>query len=67
MTLKLNVNFQYERPVVCKGVESFRFVVTKGEAAKVRARCKALNLTLSEYLRSVAIPKDTGEGSDGAN
>jgi hypothetical protein len=33
-----------------KRVESFRFVVTKVEAAKVRARCKALNLTLSEIL-----------------
>jgi hypothetical protein len=36
----------------------FRFVVTKSEAAKIRAKAKALGLSLSEYLRSVAIPKE---------
>jgi hypothetical protein len=36
----------------------FRFVTTKAEAAKIRAKAQELNLTLSEYLRSVAIPKD---------
>lgn len=35
----------------------FRFVVTKAEAAKLRAKAKALGLTISEYLRSVAIPR----------
>jgi hypothetical protein len=35
----------------------FRFMVTKEESAKIRGAAKALNLTISEYLRSVAIPK----------
>jgi hypothetical protein len=35
----------------------FRFVATKIEAAKIRSSAKALGLTLSDYLRSVAIPK----------
>ncbi len=35
----------------------FRFVVTKAEAGKIRRKHKALGLTISEYLRSVAIPK----------
>jgi hypothetical protein len=36
----------------------FRFVATKAEAAKIRGRARELGLTLSEYLRSVAIPKE---------
>lgn len=36
----------------------FRFVATKAESAKIRSAAKAAGLTLSEYLRSVAIPKD---------
>ena len=35
----------------------FRFVVTKAEATKIRSKAKASGLTISEYLRSVAIPK----------
>lgn len=35
----------------------FRFVVTKAEAVKLRSKAKAAGLTISEYLRSVAIPK----------
>jgi hypothetical protein len=35
----------------------FRFVVTKAEAAKIRKEAKASGSTISEYLRSVAIPK----------
>jgi hypothetical protein len=35
-----------------------RFVVTKSEAAKIRAKAKGSGLTISEYLRSVAIPKE---------
>jgi hypothetical protein len=34
-----------------------RFVVTKAEAGKIRGQAKASGLTISEYLRSVAIPK----------
>jgi hypothetical protein len=34
----------------------FRFVVTRAEAGKIRGKAKAQGLTLSEYLRSVAIP-----------
>ena len=34
-----------------------RFVVTKAEAAKIRNKAKASGLTVSEYLRSVALPK----------
>lgn len=36
----------------------FRFVVTKVEAGKIRSKAKAASLTISEYLRSVAIPKE---------
>ena len=36
----------------------FRFVTTKAEAARLRAKVKASGLTLSEYLRGVAIPKE---------
>ena len=35
----------------------FRFVVTKAEAAKLRSKAKEAGLSISEYLRSVAIPK----------
>lgn len=35
----------------------FRFVVTKAEAARLRSTAKAAGLSISEYLRSVAIPK----------
>jgi hypothetical protein len=36
----------------------FRFVVTKAEEKKLRAKAKASGLSISEYLRSVAIPKE---------
>jgi hypothetical protein len=36
----------------------FRFVVTKTEAAKIRSKAKASGLTISEYLRGVAIPRE---------
>lgn len=36
----------------------FRFVTTKAEAARLRAAAKASGQTLSDYLRSVAIPKE---------
>jgi hypothetical protein len=39
------------REVIC------RFVVTKAEAGKIRKAAKVAGLTLSEYLRRVAIPK----------
>jgi hypothetical protein len=32
-----------------------RFVVTKAEAAKIRSKAKAANLTISEYLRQSAL------------
>jgi len=35
-----------------------RFVATKAEAGKIRSMAKASGMTISEYLRSVAIPKD---------
>jgi hypothetical protein len=35
-----------------------RFVVTKAEASKIRARAMGLGQTISEYLRGVAIPKE---------
>lgn len=35
----------------------FRFVVTKAEEKRLRAKAKELGLSISEYLRSVAIPK----------
>ncbi len=34
-----------------------RFVVTKSEAAKIRAAAKAKRSTLSEYLRAASIPR----------
>jgi hypothetical protein len=34
-----------------------RFVVTKAEGTKIRTAAKSQSLTLSEYLRSVSIPK----------
>jgi hypothetical protein len=36
----------------------FRFVVTKADASKIRAKAKSQGQTISEYLRSVAIPKE---------
>jgi hypothetical protein len=36
---------------------AFRFVATKEEAARIRAKAKAMGFTLSEYLRQVAIPR----------
>jgi hypothetical protein len=48
------------RPTVVKGQkrdEIFRFVTTKAEATKIRAKAKELGQTLSDYLRSTAIPK----------
>ena len=41
-----------------KHTETFRFVTTKEESAKIRAEAKRLRLNVSEYLRSVAIPKE---------
>jgi hypothetical protein len=35
----------------------FRFVVTKAEEKRLRAKAKELGLSISEYLRRVAIPK----------
>jgi hypothetical protein len=49
------------RPAVApnqKRTAIFRFVATKAEAAKIRTAAKAVSMTLSDYLRSVAIPKD---------
>jgi Mobilization protein NikA len=36
----------------------FRFVTTKAEASKLRGKAKERGMTISEYLRSVAIPKE---------
>jgi hypothetical protein len=41
-----------------KRVVIFRFVVTKAEAKRLRAKAKELHLSISEYLRSMAIPKE---------
>ena len=35
----------------------FRFVVTKDEEKRLRAKAKALGLSISDYLRGVAIPR----------
>lgn len=35
----------------------FRFVVTDAEARNIRRRAKDAGLTISEYLRSVALPE----------
>ena len=36
----------------------FRFVVTKAEAGRLRKKAKAAGFTISDYLRSVALPKE---------
>jgi hypothetical protein len=36
----------------------FRFVVTAAEEKRLRAKAKELGFSISEYLRSVAIPKE---------
>jgi mobilization protein NikA len=36
----------------------FRFVTTAAEARKIRSAARRAGLTLSEYLRNVAIPKE---------
>lgn len=49
------------RPTVVAGQKReviFRFVVTRAEERRVRAKAKELGLTISEYLRRVAIPKE---------
>lgn len=38
---------------------TFRFVTTKAEATLIRQKAESLGLTISEYLRSVAIPKES--------
>jgi hypothetical protein len=35
--------------------ETFRFMATKEESARIRIKAKAAGLTLSEYLRQVAL------------
>ena len=35
--------------------EAFRFMATKEESAKIRTRAKAAGVTISEYLRKVAL------------
>jgi hypothetical protein len=46
-----------EVPASQKRQEIIRFVVTKAEAARIRAKAKEQGLSLSEYLRQVAIPR----------
>jgi len=37
---------------------AFRFVATKEEAVRLRRKAKELGLSISDYLRRVAIPKE---------
>lgn len=37
--------------------ETFRFMTTKAESAQIRANAKAAGLTISDYLRRVALRK----------
>lgn len=37
--------------------ETFRFMTTKEESAKIRANAKTAGMTVSEYLRRVALQK----------
>lgn len=37
--------------------ETFRFMTTKEESAQIRANAKAAGLTISDYLRRVALRK----------
>lgn len=49
------------RPAVAQSQKRnviFRFVVTNAEEKRLRAKAKELGLSISEYLRSVAIPKE---------
>lgn len=45
-------------PASEKRSEAFRFAATKAEAARIRAKAKAMGQTISEYLRSASIPKE---------
>ena len=36
----------------------FRFMVTAAESKRLRAKAKELGLSISDYLRSVSIPKE---------
>jgi hypothetical protein len=48
------------RPEIAPGKRRnviFRFVVTKAEATRLRNKATESGLTISEYLRNVAIPK----------
>lgn len=47
-----------EIPASKKRNMAFRFVATKEEAARLRRKAKEMGLSISEYLRSVAIPKE---------
>jgi hypothetical protein len=38
--------------------KTLRFVVTEAEEEMIRLRAKEMNMSLVEYLRFVAIPKD---------
>jgi hypothetical protein len=51
---------QAGRPMIAPSMKRgviLRFVVTKAEAGKIRSKAKVLGLTISEYLRSVAVPR----------
>ena len=37
--------------------ETFRFMTTKEESAKIRANAKSAGITISDYLRRVALQK----------
>jgi hypothetical protein len=47
-----------EKPASQRRVVIFRFVATRRESVKVRSKAKLLGMTISDYLRSVAIPKE---------
>ena len=49
------------RPKIAAGQRRnviLQITATKAEAAKIRGNAKSLGLTISEYLRSLAIPKE---------
>lgn len=46
-----------------KHSETFRFMTTKEESAKIRANAKAAGITVSEYLRRVALQRNDLDGT----
>ena len=54
--LNIHMNSTFERDL--KKFMKIRHIKTKAEAVRIRTKSKLLGLSISDYLRSVAIPKE---------